>query len=181
MLQRQIQRFGNSIVQCFEKHSASGWRWFEGILSYCNARVPQALFEAYRVTGDKRFLRTALRSFDFLCGKTFLRSTFVPIGQDGWCRPSGVRALFDQQPVEAGAMTEAAMSAYTATGERRFKRIALNSFNWFFGNNLTGETVYNAENGGVFDGIAQNTINENQGAESLLSYLLARLSLESRG
>ncbi|MBN1941260.1 MAG: hypothetical protein JW772_03705 [Candidatus Diapherotrites archaeon] len=177
MLRRYINDFGNRIVEKFEANASKAWLWFEHMLSYCNAKIPQALFEAYRVTNNKRFLKTALVSFDFLVKKTFLKKCFVPIGQAGWCRPNGMRALFDQQPIEAATMTEAAVSAYLATGNPKFQKIAKNSFGWFFGNNLTKETVYNPKNGGVFDGIAANTINENQGAESVVSYLIARVEL----
>ena len=178
-LRRQITDFGQRIIEMFEAHSKKDWLWFENILSYCNAKVPEALFEAYLITRRKKFLDTALTSFDFLIGKTFQGKRFVPIGQDGWCSPNGPHAFFDQQPIEAGTMTEAAMAAYKATRSPRFKKIAEDSFAWFFGNNLTKETVYFPETGAVFDGLAANTINENQGAESLLTYLLARHALKN--
>ena len=178
-LQKQINAFGNVLAERLEAHSQKNWIWFENILSYCNAKVPEALFKAYLATGSKKFLEAGEKSFDFLAKRTFYKNCFVPIGQEGWCRPNGFRSFFDQQPVEAGTMTEAAVSGFLATKNPKFKKIAENSFAWFFGNNLTKETVYYPETGAVFDGIAANTINENRGAESLLTYLLARSALKT--
>lgn len=177
-LKKQILLFGNRLVDQFEKHTRKDWRWFEQILSYCNAKIPHALFEAYSITGNKKFLKTAKESFNFLAKKTIMKKHFIPIGQAGWCKPNGQRAFFDQQPIEAGTMTEAAIAAFNATGNKQFKKIAQTSFDWFFGKNITGECVYNQKTGGIFDGIAANTLNENQGAESILTYLLARISLK---
>jgi len=125
-------------------------------------------------------LEVAEESFDFLHKKTFLNNCFVPIGQAGWCNPKGFRAFFDQQPIEAGTMAEAAIAAFNATKEQKYREIALDSFEWFFGKNLTGEVLYNYETHGIFDGIAANTINENQGAESILAYLIARIAIEKK-
>jgi hypothetical protein len=177
-LEKQIEKFGKKILKNFKKHSNENWRWFENILSYCNAKIPHALFEAYSATGNKKFLDAALESFEFLEKKTFLKNCFVPIGQAGWCTPDGFRSFFDQQPIEAGTMAEAAIAAYNATKNPRFKEIASDSFEWFFGKNLTSETLYNPKTHGVFDGIAANTINENQGAESILAYLIAGTALK---
>ena len=178
ILKKCISRFGEKILRKFEQNSCKNWLWFEGILSYCNAKIPHALFEAYSVTGNKKFLKTALDSFLFLEKKTFFGECFVPIGQAGWCYPNGFRAFFDQQPIEAGSMAEAAVAAFNATKDAHYKKIAVDSFNWFFGNNLTKETLYNPATCGVFDGIAANTINENQGAESILAFLLAKIALK---
>ena len=74
-------------------------------------------------------------------------------------------------------MAEAAIAAFNATKEQKYREIALDSFEWFFGKNLTGEVLYNYETHGIFDGIAANTINENQGAESTLAFLQSLLEL----
>ncbi|MDD5148483.1 MAG: hypothetical protein PHH08_03390 [Candidatus ainarchaeum sp.] len=177
-LGKQVNYFAKKIIRSYRRHSRENWRWFENILSYCNAKIPHSLFEAYGVTGKREFLDTAIESFDFLAKKTFMGGCFVPIGQAGWCTPDGFRSFFDQQPIEAGTMTEAAISAYNATKDQKYREMASDSFEWFFGKNLTSEVLYNPKTHGIFDGIAANTINENQGAESILAYLIAGAALK---
>ena len=102
---------------------------------------------------------------------------FVPIGQDGWYKKDGKRAYFDQQPVDVAYMVQTLILAYKITKDEKYKKKALNCFQWFLGKNMLKQVVYNEQTGGCHDGIGKNAINLNQGAESTLSYLIARLSL----
>jgi hypothetical protein len=52
------------------------------------------------------------------------------------------------------------------------------AFNWFLGENRLHQIVYNPSTGGCYDGLEQFNVNLNQGAESTLSYLMARLTME---
>jgi len=177
-LSGEIMGLGNKLVELFRVNSGEDWQWFEDILTYDNARMPQALFAAYQATGNKGFLQVARKSFDFLASKTLEGEMFVPIGQDGWLPRFGKKAVFDQQPIEAGAMVQAATQGFFVTSDNQYKGIALACFNWFFGGNSQGASLYDRKTGACFDGLTPKEVNKNQGAESLLEFLLARFCIE---
>src|SRR3989344_3123946 len=174
----QIKKLADKLLSSYEHNSSAEWKWFEPMMTYANAKLPEALMYAYIATQDKKYLMTAKESFDFLIEKTFQREVFVPIGQEGWYDPAThQRAIFDQQPIEAASMTRAAILAYEIFDDEKYRRCAFNSFNWFLGQNITNTVVYNEQTGGCHDGLGHEVINTNQGAESTLAYLQARLSL----
>jgi len=173
-----IELLGLRLVELFEENSGKGWQWFEDVLTYDNARMCQAMFLGFEATGRKRFLEVGEKSFGFLVEKTLKGEMFEPVGQDGWFPREGKKALFDQQPIEAGAMVQAATQAFFATANDDYKRIALTCFNWFFGGNKLGAAVYDKKTGACFDGITPEEVNLNQGSESLLEFLLARFCIE---
>ena len=115
---------------------------------------------------------------DFLLKTQMINDVFVPIGNDGWYKQGGNRPFYDQQPLEAAAMVEAAVDAFYATKDKRYLQIANTSFEWFLGRNSRKVLMYCPETGGCFDGLNAERVNMNQGAESSISYLLARLKLE---
>ena len=115
---------------------------------------------------------------DFLLKTQMINDVFVPIGNDGWYRHGEKRPIYDQQPLEAAAMVEAAVDAFYATNDKSYQKIANNIFEWFLGRNSRKLQMYSPETGGCFDGLASENVNMNQGAESSISYLLARLKLE---
>ena len=51
------------------------------------------------------------------------------------------------------------------------------AFNWFLGNNHLHQIIYNPITGGCYDGLEEANVNLNQGAESTVSYLMARLTM----
>lgn len=171
-------KLARKIMDLYTEFSDDSWRWFENLMTYENARLPQALFLAYDVTREKSLLKVAAESFDFLCKTTLVNGVFWPIGNRGWYVRGGPRALYDQQPVEAGSMTEAALDAFIITGERKYLEIAKTAMKWFFGKNSAGLKVYDERTGRCYDGITPYGLNLNQGAESMLSYMLAKLKFE---
>ena len=175
---RPARKLASKLVDKFEHSASKKWQWFEPYLTYSNARMPQALFEASKVLNSKRFLDIALSSLSFLEEKTLLKGMFAPIGQRGWFKKGGKRAFFDQQPVDAGAMVECHLSAFKATRRRDFLEKAFLSFEWFLGKNMLAKALYNEANGSCFDGLGKEALNSNQGAESVLAFLLARIELE---
>jgi hypothetical protein len=172
------EKLGDSLVRRFQDEAKDDWHWFEPHLTYDNARLPQALFAAYMLVKKPQFLETAEKAMDFLLKTQLINGVFVPIGNDGWYKRGGKRSFFDQQPLEAAAMVEASVDAYYATKNRRYLDVADMVFGWFLGRNSCEVMVYNPETGGCFDGISPKCVNVNQGAESSISYLLARLKLE---
>ncbi|MCK5592758.1 glycoside hydrolase family 88 protein, partial [Candidatus Bathyarchaeota archaeon] len=165
----------DQLLYNYALESSRNWRWFEPTLTYVNGRLPQALFKAYKNTNVKKYLQIAKESFDFLLAVGMIDENFVPVGNNGWYRKGRERAMYDQQPIEASCMVEAALDAFQMTGDEKYRRTAQDVFDWFLGKNSQGVVVYNPDTGGCYDGITPQGLNLNQGAESTVSYLLARL------
>jgi uncharacterized protein YyaL (SSP411 family) len=177
-LTENIHGFSNRLLEYYENTSSSDWRWFEPYLTYENGRLPQALFEVYRETKQAKFLRIAEESLRFLLEVQILDDIFVPIGNKGWHMKEKPWAIYDQQSVEAASMTEATLTAYLATGEFYYKKIAKTIFSWFLGKNTKDIFVYNSKTGACYDGVTEEGLNLNQGAEANVCYLSARLDFE---
>jgi hypothetical protein len=175
---KNIHALVDKLVGHYRINSSRNWHWYEPYLTYCNGRLPHALFEAYQLIPNQEYIKPALESLDFLLEIQSVNGAFVPIGNHGWYNRGGPRALYDQQTVEAASMTEAALSAYQATGLDNYKHAAKTIFNWFFGENTLNVSVYNYEMAGCYDGITSQGLNLNMGAEANVSYLAARLQME---
>jgi hypothetical protein len=104
---------------------------------------------------------------------------FVPIGSAGFFAEGKDKARFDQQPVEACATVAACLQAYRATGESFWVEEAWSVFRWFLGENDLQVPLYDSATGGCRDGLHPDRVNENQGAESTLSFLMALLDMQS--
>lgn len=172
-----IVKYADHLKSIYRHNSHQGWRWFEPYLTYANSKLSEAMFYAYLATEDKSYLHIAQESLSFLISKTFSKSMFSPIGQRGWYMKGSKKALFDQQPIDAAYTVQTLLLAHKITGARRYKKLALNTFLWFLGKNSLNQVIYNERSGGCHDGVGESSINLNQGAESTLSYLIARLSL----
>lgn len=158
--------------------SSDTWQWFEPYITYANPRIPHALFRAYQTTGRKDYLRIAEKTLKFLASNDIVNGIYQPVGNRGWYQRGGKKALYDQQPLEAACMVEAASIAFQVTGKKIYSKMARTAFAWFMGRNSNSVMVYNPVTGGAYDGIAAKGLNRNQGAEAGLSYLLARLEME---
>ena len=130
-------------------------------------------------TSNKELLTAGLESLEWLATqqRCNVNGHFVPIGSQGFYRKAGEKARFDQQPVEASATVSACLEAYRATGDERWRTQAWTAFNWFLGDNDLKTALYDATTGGCRDGLHPDRANENQGAESTLSFLMALLEM----
>ncbi len=173
-----IKKLSNKLVDLFAQNATPDWQWFEEELTYSNSKICEALLHAHICTQEEKFLNVALKSLDFLLSQTFENGMFIPIGQNGWFKKNKTRAYFDQQPVDVASMVQTLAMGYKLTKNQNYGDKALIAFNWFLGKNTLKQVVYNEASGGCCDGLDESGINQNQGAESTLSYLLARLSLE---
>ena len=171
------QRLLESLVSKFEANKEDDWHWFEPYLTYSNSVLPEALFEAEKFDKTRKARKIAVASLDFLTKTHFINGKLVPVGQDGWFRKNGRRAFYDQQPIEASTLTTTYLKAFNATNDSSYLSNARKSFEWFLGRNTMNQMVYDESTGGCFDGITRNGVNLNQGAESTISYLNARLSI----
>ncbi len=173
------------LVNLYNKNHSPDWEWFESALTYSNAILPEALLLGYKITGEKKYLKIAKITLNFLIKHSFAASSrgekddiYIPIGQSGWFPKGGERQYFDQQPEDVAATVEALNTMFEVTNDRRYRELANIAFNWFLGDNLLGQVVYDWTTGGCYDGVGEKFINLNQGAESTISYLLARLHFE---
>ncbi len=177
-IRASLERCANTLASFYERTSVPEWKWFEDILAYSNAVMPDALMDAYGLTGDQRYLTIARQSLDFLIAYSFEGDVCVPVGQNGWLRRGGVKQRYDQQPEEVAVLVFALKSIYRITGDEKYNKLRRAAFNWFLGNNTLHQLVYDQLTGGCYDGVGEKEINLNQGAESTVMYLLARLSFE---
>jgi hypothetical protein len=162
------------LVRLYKDNAGPDWKWFEQVVTYDNGKLPQALIQVGRWLPDKEALDIGLASLRWLTEvQTAKAGHFAPIGSDGFYPRGGRRARFDQQPLEAQAMTAACLEAYLATGELFWYDEARKAFEWFLGRNDLGLSVYDPNTGGCHDALHVDRINLNQGAESTLSFLLA--------
>jgi hypothetical protein len=104
---------------------------------------------------------------------------FVPIGSRGFFSQNGERARFDQQPVEACATISACLQAFRLSGEKHWLDEAWCAFRWYLGENDLQVPLYDGTTGGCRDGLHPDRVNENQGAESTLSFLMSWLEMQS--
>lgn len=174
---KRMIKFADHLVDIYEHSYHDTWRWFEKYLTYGNSKLSEALFYAYAATGKQQYLDIANESLNFLIEKTFENGVFVPIGQDGWYEQGGDRQYYDQQPIEAAYMVDTLITAFKITDDYEYRKKAFAAFKWFTGENTLKQVVYNENTGGCHDGLGERTINLNQGAESTIAYLLARLTM----
>ncbi len=161
------------LFDVFRDSCQDDWPWPEDMLSYANGRLPHALILSGQWMNDGDMFALGLRTLDWLCDIQMLEGHFAPIGNNGWYARGGSRARFDQQPIEAHSMMDACIEAFHATQDRKWLDRAVRCFNWFLGDNDLGLTLYTPRTGGCRDGLMPDGVNQNQGAESTLAWLLA--------
>ncbi len=176
----KIKKLADSLSDLYDHNSSKDWQWIESYLTYANSKIPESLFFAYKVIRDERYLNIAKDTLNFLTEVLFKNECLFLIGQNGWFNRNGERAYFDQQPIDASYLVQTYLIAYEITKEEEYYKRAVLSFNWFLGRNHLKQIMYDENTGGCYDGLSENSINLNQGTESTLSYLIARLSLEEK-
>ena len=168
------------LLRLYRMTSELEWPWFEDRLTYCNARLPQALIVSGKRMEDEEMMSVGLRSLDWLLSLQFAEDgCFSPIDSNGFYVRGKTKAAFDQQPVEACATVSACLDAYRLTGHSRWANRARSAFDWFLGHNVLKEPLYDPSTGGCRDGLHADRANQNQGAESTLSFLIALLEMRA--
>lgn len=168
------------LVGLYRATSAPDWPWFESSLTYANARLAQAVIVSGSAMGDDSVTAAGLEALSWLA-KTQISDDdhFAPIGSDGFYQRGGKKAAFDQQPIEAASMVSACLDALRVSRQPIWAEHACRAFDWFLGQNHLHRPVYDARTGGCRDGLHADRPNENQGAESTLSFLLALVEMRS--
>jgi glycosyltransferase involved in cell wall biosynthesis len=162
------------LVNLYEKCATEDWPWFEETLTYDNALLSHALTLSGRWDNNATAMQIGLKSLEWLTAQQKSpRGHFRPIGSNGFYRRAGERAEFDQQPLEAWATVSACVESYWGTEDPRWLEETRLAFEWFLGRNDLGLDLYDATTGGCHDGLHVDRVNENQGAESTLAFLLS--------
>lgn len=167
------------LLEMYESIRRPDWKWFENVAAYGNARLPQALLVVGAACSDDRMVSAGLESLDWLMKAQHSESGahFIPIGSQGFYHQGGYKARFDQQPLEAAGAVSACIEAYQLTNDSRWRTEAWSAYNWFLGDNDLQLPLYDSVTGGCRDGLHPERVNQNQGAESTLSFLMALLDM----
>jgi glycosyltransferase involved in cell wall biosynthesis len=167
------------LMQRYADAAGEDWQWFEDAISYTNAKLPHALILSGRCVKDAKLLETGLKALRWLVKvQTSERGSLRPIGSNGFYRRGKERALYDQQPIEAQVTVSACIEAYHATADMFWVAEARRAFEWFLGRNDLGLALYDPSTGGCRDGLHQDRVSQNQGAESTLAFLLALAEMQ---
>ncbi|HPU49524.1 MAG TPA: hypothetical protein PLS54_09720 [Syntrophomonadaceae bacterium] len=168
----QVKQLSSFLVNLYKQNRKRSWHWFEDIIAYSNGILPQSLLCVYARTGDKSALKTAHDTLNFLCDILFRNGYLNIIGNQGWMVRGKKPACYDQQPVDAASIAFACLEAYQSIGGQHYLDLAHRAHRWFHGENIHGLSLYDETTGGCFDALTPAGVNLNQGAESLLAYLL---------
>jgi glycosyltransferase involved in cell wall biosynthesis len=173
-----LKTLADRLVQMYRHESAPGWEWFESYLTYANSTLPEAMLCAWLLTRNPVYREIAITSFDFLLSQTFNENGIEVISNKNWLQRGETAGHFGEQAIDV-AYTIMTLSKFYDVFMNEAYRIKMDvAFNWFLGNNRLHQIIYNPCTGGCYDGLEETHVNLNQGAESTLSYLMARLTLE---
>ena len=174
------KRLAERLRASFQSAATEDWLGCGDTLSYDNARLPQALIVSGAGLGDSGMVATGLEALDWLTKiQRAPDGCFLPVGSEGFYPRGGERAMFDQQPIEACATVSASLDAWRVTGDSEWINEMWRAFSWFLGENVLHTSLYEPSTGGCRDGLHADRANENQGAESTLSFLLALVEMNS--
>lgn len=171
-LSRMRDLLAQRLLAQFQSNATPDWPWLEESLTYANARLPQALLVSGHQMKNAEMVQVGLTSLEWLAWiQQSKEGWFSPIGSDGFFPRGEILALFDQQPIEACGMISACRSAFELTGKPQWIQEARRAFSWFLGVNVLQHPLYDPRTGGCADGLHPDRHNQNQGAESTLSFL----------
>lgn len=176
-----ITVFANRLVQMYRHEAEKDWLWYESYLTYGNSILPEAMLCAWLATDNQLYQDVAKSSFDFLLSKIFNANRIKVISNKGWHHKQNNTLdtiLGGEQPIDISYTILALGKFYTVFKTEEYYLKMEIAFSWFLGNNHLHQLIYNPCTGGCYDGLEENYINLNQGAESTVSYLMARLTLE---
>jgi len=176
-----LKHLADRLVQMYRHEAVENWQWFESYLTYANGILPEAMLCAWLATGETTYRIIARSSFDFLLSKTFGENSIRVISNKSWLhkgREPGSMAKGGEQPIDVAYTIIALSKFYDLFKEENYRHKLETAFNWFLGNNHLHQVIYNPCTGGCYDGLEENYVNLNQGAESTISYLMARLTVE---
>ena len=170
-----LKNLSHKLIRHFKTNSTPDWKWFEGLLAYDNGILPLALLHAAEILKEDQVLETAMETMNFLTEKTLENGYLSIIGNKKWYKKDGERSIFAQQPIDALAMILMFHQAFQLTGDKKYLTHLFTSFMWFLGENDIRAKLFDFETKGCYDGFEKQGVNQNQGAESSLAYLISHL------
>jgi glycosyltransferase involved in cell wall biosynthesis len=168
----------NRLVKMYRHESNEQWKWFEGYLTYANSILPEAMLYAWLLTGEVAYKEIADSSLNFLLSQTFNEDWIEVISNKNWLQKGQLPEHFGEQPIDVAYTIMTLSKFYNVFHNEDFRLKMDTAFNWFLGQNRLHQIIYNPCTGGCYDGLEENNVNLNQGAESTVSYLMARLTVE---
>jgi glycosyltransferase involved in cell wall biosynthesis len=174
-----VKTLANRMVEMYKHESEEKWDWFESYLTYANSILPEAMLYAWLLTGDKAYKNIAISSFDFLLSQTFNENGIEVISNKKWLQKGEEAGRFGEQPIDVAYTILALNKFYEVFENEDYCKKMRIAFNWFLGKNRLHQIIYNPCTGGCYDGLEETHVNLNQGAESTVSYLMARLTMEN--
>jgi len=166
------------LFEQFKNNGTDDWPWLENALNYANGKLPHALLLSGQWMQRSDMIDMGLQSLKWLLAIQTEDNHFVPIGSNGWYEKDGPITRFDQQPIEANTMVEACVEAFNVTRDHTWFENAVMCFNWFLGHNDLNMPLYDPKTGGCRDGLMADGINQNEGAESSLAWLISLMTLQ---
>jgi hypothetical protein len=173
-----LQTLANRLVQMYRHESGPAWEWFEGYLTYANSILPEAMLYAWLLTRNPVYKEIALSSFRFLLSQTFNKNGIEVISNKTWLQRGKQAGHYGEQPIDVAYTIMTRSKFYDVFMDENYRIKMETAFTWFLGNNRLHQIVYNPCTGGCYDGMEETNVNLNQGAESTVSYLMARLTVE---
>jgi glycosyltransferase involved in cell wall biosynthesis len=177
-IKQLIIQFADNLVSKYRGISEKGWNWFEDYLTYANSVLPEALLYASLCTGSNLYKNIAYQSFTFLLSVTFRNNHIKVISNQGWHLQGKAVHDYGEQPVDVAYTILALHLFYAVEKNKMYLDKLQTAFDWFLGKNHLHQIIYNPKTGGCYDGLEEHHVNLNQGAESTISYLMARLVIE---
>ena len=117
-----LDRFSADLMALLEEARRPQWEWFEIVLAYDNARLPEALIRAGMALGRDDLLKAGLATLDWIVAQqTSPEGRFRAVGTESFGRVYEAPLTFDQQPLEAQATIDACAAAFKATGDARWR------------------------------------------------------------
>jgi len=173
-----LKTLADRLVQMYKHESNKEWEWFESYLTYANSILPEAMLYAWILTKETVYKEIAIPSFNFLLSQIFNENGIEVISNKKWLIKGQEMGHFGEQPIDVSYTIMTLSKFYDSFCDEDYLLKMKTAFNWFLGNNRLHQIVYNPCTGGCYDGLEETHVNLNQGAESTLSYLMARLTIE---
>ncbi len=175
-LKMQLKEFLSRLADSYNSISDKNWHWYEDKISYDNAILPLSMFTGAAFLNEKHYLKMAMKSLTFLETISFKNNHLSLIGNENWLEKGQQKSLFSQQPIDALSFTLIYQCLYKITNDKKYKTKMKTSFSWFLGNNDLFTSVYDKNSKGCSDGLFKDSLNLNQGGESLLAWLISYLT-----
>ena len=173
-----VHVYANRLLEMYKYESNIIWEWFEGYMTYANSILPEAMLYAWLMAGENIYKDIARSSFNFLLSLIFNKNGIEVISNKGWLQKGQEAGQFGEQPIDVAYTIMTLSKFYDVFMDEEYHKKMGIAFNWFLGDNRLHQIIYNPCTGGCYDGLEETHVNLNQGAESTVSYLMARLTVE---